>query len=345
MAYFRCSVGSGGSGIPLVVTCASAFAGTIITCTDGTTTLTDACPSSSPYEITFNLPNTGTWTISGTISGQTFTTTVTVTETTANLNNTPDGATVTPTDDVQTLLNCANIWDKNYTTISQLLADTTSLLAVIDDNNAADYLVRSTTWATDVCADSTAMTYIGADDYCAETLLANSTWRTTICNSAYFESVLNVKVPTMTSNTTPSGECVYSTEFSELSYYAYKAFDGNSSSRWAAQGSGAIRNQYVGYKFTQPIVVNKVSLTAAYVNNYTRVKNYHIDGRVDSNSEWVSLYTGIVQNTSSTHTDTILISNETAYQDYRIYVVDNYASSNDYGISINELQFYGRATS
>ena len=33
----------------------------------------------------------------------------------------PDGSTVTPTDDVQILLNCANIWDKAYTTIADLL--------------------------------------------------------------------------------------------------------------------------------------------------------------------------------------------------------------------------------
>lgn len=73
MAYFRCSTGgASGSGIPLVVTCSSAFAGLTITCSDGTTTLTDTCPSTSPYEITFNLPNTGEWTVSGTISGVTY---------------------------------------------------------------------------------------------------------------------------------------------------------------------------------------------------------------------------------------------------------------------------------
>lgn len=81
MAYFECIIGNGtgtGTGIPLIVTCASAFAGLTITCTDGTTTLTDTCPSSSPYEITFNLPNTGTWTVSGVISGTTYSESVVV---------------------------------------------------------------------------------------------------------------------------------------------------------------------------------------------------------------------------------------------------------------------------
>lgn len=69
---------SGGGGPDLIVTCSSAFAGAAISCTDGTTTLTDVCPSSSPYEVTFNLPNVGTWTVSGTISGTTYTESVLV---------------------------------------------------------------------------------------------------------------------------------------------------------------------------------------------------------------------------------------------------------------------------
>ena len=61
--------------------------------------------------------------------------------------NIPDGATVLPTDDIQILLNCADIWDKSYTTLNELLADTDTLLAVINSENAVNYLVRSTTWA------------------------------------------------------------------------------------------------------------------------------------------------------------------------------------------------------
>ena len=70
---FKSVLASGGSGndITLVVTCDSAFAGTTITCSDGTTTLTNTCPSTSPYEITFRLPNAGAWTVSGVVLGVT----------------------------------------------------------------------------------------------------------------------------------------------------------------------------------------------------------------------------------------------------------------------------------
>ena len=80
MAYFDCifSGGSSGGGYELTVTCDSAFSGTTITCTDGTTTLTQTCPSSSPYEVVFEIPNGGDWTISGTTGGHTVSTGVSI---------------------------------------------------------------------------------------------------------------------------------------------------------------------------------------------------------------------------------------------------------------------------
>lgn len=79
MAYFHCLIGGGsGGGYELTVTCDADFAGTTITCTDGVTTLTQTCPSSSPYEVVFAIPNGGDWTISGVVSGQTVSTGVNI---------------------------------------------------------------------------------------------------------------------------------------------------------------------------------------------------------------------------------------------------------------------------
>lgn len=86
MAYFHCLIGGGssGGGYELTVTCDADFAGTTITATDGVTTLTQTCPSASPYEVVFEIPNGGDWTISGVVSGQTITTGVSI-PTTAEL--------------------------------------------------------------------------------------------------------------------------------------------------------------------------------------------------------------------------------------------------------------------
>ena len=80
MAYFHCLIGGGssGGGYELTVTCDAGFAGTTITCTDGVTTLTQTCPSSSPYEVVFAIPNGGEWTISGVVGGRTVSTGVNI---------------------------------------------------------------------------------------------------------------------------------------------------------------------------------------------------------------------------------------------------------------------------
>lgn len=80
MAYFHCLIGGGssGGGYELTVTCDADFAGTTITCTDGVTTLTQTCPSASPYEVVFEIPNSGDWTISGVVGGHTISTGVSI---------------------------------------------------------------------------------------------------------------------------------------------------------------------------------------------------------------------------------------------------------------------------
>lgn len=327
---------SGGDGADLVVTCSDAFAGTTISCTDGTTTFTEICPSTSPYEVTFESIPTGTWTISGFANGQTFSTTVTILDFTAELHFIPEGSTVTPTDDIQTWLNCANIWDKTYSTISQVLSDTATLLALISNSNAVDYMVRSTTWASDVCADSTAMTYIGTNDYCADSLLSDPTWLNLINNSSYFENVLNIKVPTMTSNTSPSGEASASNAVS--GYEAYKAFDGSAapsaSSGWAS-GSSSFP-QWVQYMFTTLVNVRRMSIIFNRINTQSTIT---ISASNDGIS-FVDLEEGISV-TGSNEEIVGFADNTENYMYYRVSITSQTRTQGSIG-QIDSLQFNGR---
>lgn len=341
MAYFDCQIVQGGGGVILTVTCSPTFAGVAITATDGTTTLTATCPSSSPYEVEFKLPNAGTWTISGVISGTTVSTNVVI-PSSAELNAIPDGATATPTDDIQTWLNCANIWDKNYTTISQVLADSATVTALIASNNAADYMARSTSWANSVTANSSAMTKIGANDYCADKLLADSTWLTAICDSTYFESVLNVKVPTMTSDTTPSG-----TAFADSNIpggYAYLAFDNNASTGWrpASLDSRTSYGSRIGYIFTSPTCVKKAVFTIQSSYNVPTT-NCKLRGSNDGNT-WndisdVSKFS--LSNTSKTIT--LKGTSITAYRRIALFA-DALNVNNQFSSQCNSVQFYGRSS-
>ena len=182
--------------------------------------------------------------------------------------------------------------------------------------------------------NQSAMSYIGLNNYCADTLLADADWLDGICNSEYFESVLNVKVPTMTSNTTPSGEC-FRSSISGNDYEAYKAFDNNTSTYWAANH---YVDDYVGYDFTTQVQINKISLylTSAYGN----VKNYKIQCS-DDGTTWNDVYVGLVPQSALGDWFNVPILNSVKARKYRIYVIDEY-SANRY-IWINEMQMYGRA--
>jgi hypothetical protein len=333
MAYFHCLIGGGssGGGYELTVTCDDDFAGTTITCTDGVTTLTQTCPSSSPYEVVFTIPNGGEWTVSGVIGSASYSASVDIPDS-LELHSVPEGSTVLPTDDIQTWLKCAGITDKSYTTLNEVLADSTTLLALMSDNNAVDYLARSTTWASGLTADSTAMTDIGANNYCANTLLSDSTWLNAICNSTYFESVLNVKVPTMTSNTTPSGKVTYSQATTYTSNPAWMAFDNNDSTYCAFEQTSYVSN-YLGYVFTDSKRIKKavVKIDSTQVSRVSRLK---ITCASQEGGTWVDATDWATPNADNT----FVINDNLNYPYWAMYW--DRANANPFGIIT--IQFYGR---
>ena len=295
--------------------------GATVTCSkEGETTQT---ASSSPY--TFTVHSTGSWTIACAKGGITKTDTISITTNgqAETYNFTPTGSTVTPTDDVETLCICGGVWDATITTIADLLADSSSLSAVIASNNAADYLVRSTTFASDITADSTAMSYIGLNNYSANTLLSDATWTTAIANSTYIESVLNTKVPTMTSDTMPSGVCSSSGIMSGK--YAYMAFDRNSNDYWRAPNGSADR--YLSYQFTTNVRLCFVH----YMVGYITTSACWIEGYDGSN--WTKISEEASGNLSNYK---FYITDSNQYTAFRIYIR---ASDAPY---INQIQFYGR---
>jgi hypothetical protein len=88
MAYIEClsgSGGGGGTGVSLVVTCDSQFAGKTITCSSGATSYTQRCSSTSPYQAVFVGVPEGTWTVSGVLGETTLSTSITITSLTCNL--------------------------------------------------------------------------------------------------------------------------------------------------------------------------------------------------------------------------------------------------------------------
>ena len=258
----------------------------------------------------------------------------------------PNGATVTPIDDVQTWLHCANIWDKQYTTVSQVVADKTTLNALVQNENANDYLVRSTTFSTTLCennANNEAMYYLGLYDGCANKLLADDYWRNAIYSADVlladgqthlFEKVLNVKVPRMTSNTTPSGEVIFDSFYGDR--YPWKAFDKSTSGYgWWEQLNNTNPERFIGYKFDNPIKVICAKYTTE--SQYHNIKTIKYQGSKDK-INWIDLSDIInVEGQKGVTFDTIFNSNIDNYTYYRLLIVSSPGHS-----GVSELQFYGR---
>ena len=238
---------------------------------------------------------------------------------------------------VQTWLHLAGITDKTYTTLSEVFADSATLSALMANHDAVDYLVTCKGWVTEVCSNQSAMSYIGLNNYCANTLLADETWNEAICNSTYFESVLNVKVPTMTSYTTPEGVVSASSENS-AGRPAWWAFDKTMSNNWVSRDN-VTTNQWIRYKFTTELSVNKVEI---YSTN--RVKNFIVQC---SNDNFVNdshdIYSGVCANNTVVTKNTFnFVGTSDRYMYWQVLVQNMYSSAQYPNISIEELQFYGR---
>lgn len=245
----------------------------------------------------------------------------------------PDGRTVTPINDVTIWQQCAGIANPTYTTLAAILADVGVLSVLMASDNAVDYLVRSKTFASDICADSNAMTYIGQNNYASNTLLADSDWRSAICNSTYFESVLNVKVPEMTSDSTPSGQCSASSATTEggVTYSAYKAFD-NDTTTWWSTVSGQGVNSWIKYKFPQAKKI-KAFYYLPYNDSYT--KTFKVQTSPDDET-WTDI--SDIQTVTSGNGVRIPLNNNAENMYYRVLILTLISDTGNF----RELQFYGR---
>lgn len=347
--------GSGGDLKPYTVNfeCANGYIGQTLTMTyQGTPHAGEVVDNvsgtvGSDGTLTLYPMHSGIWECScySSVTGKTMTKTIDLSywgvQPTVTFEDTPNGATVTPTDDVQTWLHCANIWDKQYTIVSQVVADKTTLNALVQNENANDYLVRSTTFSTTLCennANNEAMYYLGLYDGCAKKLLADDYWSNAICSADVlladgqthlFEKVLNVKVPTMTSNTAPSGEVI-----NNINNEAYFSFNGVYSND---AGISKSFPHILGYKFVNKLIVKRMWVKNR-ITNPSMFKNFTIEGS-DDGTNFTPIKTLVNTNNKSGYEQYFdLYENNKPYLYYRLNVTSNYSNFTSFG----NIQFYGR---
>lgn len=308
---FKAVLASGGTALTILFTTSdtSLYGQTITISKNGTTVGTTAFDNTG--NASYTVREAGTYDV---VCGAASDSVTVQNEYPVELSAIPDGSTVTPVNDIQTWLNCAGIFNKTtYTTISDVLADTTTLLALINSQNAVDYMVRSHAWCDDVCADATAMTYIGANNYAADTLLADSN-----------EGL----VPIMTSDTTPNGEAFYSSGNS--SYPAWKAFDGDNST--FANFTNAV-DEYIGYEFPSAVVVKHIDI----IGEASSGTEFYIEGANSKTGTYTPLgtFTGTTGSLKG-----IDVNNSTAYKSYRLRIKTKAESWNRF--ATYTIQFYAK---
>ena len=141
-------------------------------------------------------------------------------------------------------------------------------------------------------------------------------------------------IPTMTSNTAPSGRAFASAEGS--GHGAYKVFDNNNSTFWWNNAAG-VAGSTIGYKFTKKVVVRKLEMMS---HNQEGVKTFKVQAS-DNGSNWVDISGNLEISNNVTNVTSYRIENDTPYLYYRIYIVDGYGSSDRVSVNMRTLQFYG----
>lgn len=349
MNYFRCTVGGSGKGNTVTVTCAEEFAGLTITLAKTGKTYTKTCPSTAPYTVTYYGVENGTYTVSCTVDGETYSETVIV-------------------QDISCVLNYGFNWKIWVDTASQLdSSDYDSLDEVLEDEKALRELFLEhacVDYMASVAASNGDLETVINDDYCAKWInncdyaldfLGANTVIKALMDEAdkygYGEWVITDStttpptwgpkgnVPVMTANNAPYGTVSASTQYNN-DYGAWRAFDGGETSAenyWSST-SGSVSNQWISYKFVNPTNVKRLFILANILNNDNKMPKdcklqYSNDG-----TNWVDVATFTnPQTTVRNYQDT---PNNIYALYWRVLFINNYGDSQY--MYVREIQFYGR---
>lgn len=145
-------------------------------------------------------------------------------------------------------------------------------------------------------------------------------------------------IPTMTSNTSPSGVASASSIYN-ATYDAFGAFDKKTDSNNAWVTLDNVLTGWLAYEFPEPKTVVKYAITSRNSTNRGDVKNWTFEGWNDTTQSWEILDTrgnepawGVAEKRSYS------IANKVAYKKYRINVTAITLTSSTTYLSIGELE-------
>lgn len=303
--YIRVGIGGGGaSGYTIYITTedSNLYGYTITISKNGTTVGTTSFDNQGEAEYT--VEETGTYTVSVTYDGVTYSKEVVVSAFEVSL------ATGFVLDEWLT----AGDVSGTYADLSEVLVDEEAVRKLMSVHDAVDYLASFTDEDTSVIAilnNDLCAKWITSRDYAEDTLTAAyGTLMASIGKYGYGEWSLQGQVPKMTSATAPIGTVIGGVVQS-TGADPWKAFDGNDTTSF--MNSSAAGNNYVGYHFVSPVVITCVRRMFIPASTY---KNHSFDIQASNNgADWTTL-----KSVTNDPTPDLYVSfeNTTAYEYYRI---------------------------
>lgn len=148
--------------------------------------------------------------------------------------------------------------------------------------------------------------------------------------------------PNMTSDTTPSGEVIYSSCYSGT-YPAWKAFNGyddNGSETWLSSYSDNV-GSWIGYHFTEAVCIKKAAVSVRNNPSYPHaVKRFKLQGSNDGNT-WIDIQECATTSATALQRDEYIIENDDSYTYYRLYTLEVWDLQDvDQNAAYNQVELY-----
>lgn len=149
-------------------------------------------------------------------------------------------------------------------------------------------------------------------------------------------------LPTMTSNTAPSGFASASSVYGTTDD-AWKAFDKTSTTTGTQWSTANTSSGWLSFRFTEKKVIKKYSLRGSYNTVSASPKSWTFEGSNDGGANWTVLDTQTnITNWLVSQIRSFEILNTTDYLEYRINVTENNGSS---FLAISELEMMEQLSS
>ena len=330
--FFRCGVGAGKNGYEIFITTSdSRLYGEVITISKNGSVIGSTSFDQSG-EATYTVEETGTYTVSVTIDGTTYSETVQVA---------PYEVELTAGFTYERWLGLTDLDPDDYSSLAEVLADEEAVRQLMTRHASVDYLASFNDDDTSVIAvlnNDLAAEWISLTDYAMDVLEdAYGTLMASIGKYGYGEWALIGQVPKMTGASAPYGNAFASYEYS--TNYAWKIFDGDDSTSWNTSSAGGQIGTTIGYQFASPTIVKRIAIKVPAGSYGACLKDFDFEGSNDG-----TIYTPLGSFTQQNNDGLQYfdINNNTAYTYYRIrttsYTYRNSGTGTDY--SIYSMQLY-----